>query len=96
MKKLLSALVALAFAAAILPAYAADEAGRTGDPASAEKKPAPKKKIKSADGHKEPGRENDPASAEKKAGGGSEVKAVGGTQEPGRTGDPASAEKKKN
>jgi len=96
MKKLLPALVALAFAAAIVPSYAADEPGRSGDPASAEKKAAPKKKTKTHGAHQTDGRSGDPASAEKKKnGGGGAVKGAGATSEPGRSGDPASAEKKK-
>ena len=94
MRKLLAVVVACTLIAAVLPGYAADEPGRSGDPSSAEKQPAPKKKVKSHGASKDPGREGDPVSAEKKDGAGTEVKAAGATKEPGRTGDPASAEKK--
>lgn len=84
MKTVIATLAAAVLSLAALPSYSADEAapvkstgaagakepGRTGDPASAEKK---KKKAAGGDvkstgaaGAKEPGRTGDPASAEKK------------------------------
>jgi hypothetical protein len=94
-KQLFPALIALTFAAAALSSHAANEPGRSGDPASPEKSATPKKKVQTHGSHKAAGREGAPASVHKKDGpGGPELKNAGATTEPGRSGDPASPEKK--
>ena len=86
--------VALALVAGAV--WAADEPGRSGDPASAEKLPKGAKQQKyEGPPSKEPGRSGDPASAEKEPKGKKHGKAKAATTEPGRSGDPASAEKQK-
>ena len=73
----------------------ADEPGRSGDQASAEKQ-APSKQTPQSAGAHEDGRSNDPAYAEKtEDGSGTDVTGAGASQEPGRSNDPASAEKQK-
>jgi hypothetical protein len=94
-----STLLAIASSVTIIsmPALAADEPGRSGDPGSAEKQPPgtqmhpPEKSLL-----QEPGRSDDPASAEKLPPGTQQQEPGGPSpQEPGRTGDPASAEKRR-
>jgi hypothetical protein len=98
-KRLLPALIAIAFSTVVGAVYAADqqEPGRSGDPSSAEKPAVKKPKVKSSGAHPaEPGRTGDPVSAEKPAKPSGEVKGAGAhPDEPGRSGDPVSAEKPK-
>lgn len=97
MKKLIVPLVAAVFSLAALPSYSADEPGRSGDPASAEKPVQQKEKVKAQGAHEEGTGASEHVTAESKATPtGGEVTSPGaaGAQEPGRSGDPASAEKR--
>ena len=96
MKRLIYATIVLSMAGVAAPAISADEPGRSGDPASAEKLP-PGKVSPHQEGatSQEPGRSGDPASAEKVPAGSTSPHQEGApSQEPGRSGDPASAEKR--
>lgn len=106
MKRLLASVLAGSLAVAGLTVYAADpvksagdatakEAGRSDDPASAEKKMKAKKSVKAQGGPCTPGAGDSSAAAKTKAQGG-DVKCLpdASAAEPGRAGDAASAEKK--
>lgn len=94
-RKLLLGTICVALCGFAFVARAAEEAGRSNDPASAEKRApgsisAPDKGAPMT----EPGRSDDPASAEKRSAGTLPPPNKGEpSHEPGRENDPASAEK---
>ena len=95
-RNLLLGMICLSLFAVAFITRAAEEAGRSNDPASAEKREPgslspPDKGTPSA----EPGRSDDPASAEKREAGTLSPPNKGTpSAEPGRENDPASAEKR--